>query len=271
MSRPEISLRNTVQRAVSGMIVALTAGSLLCAAPAQADPTSARRILKAMSDYMASQKDLSSEFDVELDVITAEIEKIQFSASGSMLLERPNKVRLIRKGGYSEMELVADGTDVTITDLGSGSYAQVKSPGTVDGVIDMLRNDHGFEIPGADLLLSNSYEELMKGVIEAKHIGVGVIDGVECEHLAFRNSDTDWQLWVRTGARPLPCKYVISSKAVAGAPEYTLRFRKWSTGQATPATAFTYMPAKGAKRVKLEQMTEIGELPPPKASSSAEK
>ena len=27
-------------------------------------------------------------------------------------------------------------------------------------------------------------------------MGRGVIDGIECEHLAFRNPDTDWQLWV---------------------------------------------------------------------------
>ena len=56
-------------------------------------------------------------------------------------------------------------------------------------------------------------------MIEAKHIGRGVIDGVECEHLAFRNQDVDWQLWVQVGAKPIPCKYVITSKAVGiGAP-----------------------------------------------------
>ena len=38
-------------------------------------------------------------------------------------------------------------------------------------------------------------------VIDAKHIGRGVIDGVECEHLAFRNLDTDWQIWIEAGAR----------------------------------------------------------------------
>ncbi len=36
-------------------------------------------------------------------------------------------------------------------------------------------------------------------VLEAKHMGHGVIDGVECDHLAFRNFDTDWQLWVEVG------------------------------------------------------------------------
>ncbi len=62
-------------------------------------------------------------------------------------------------------------------------------------------------MPGADLLLSNAYKALVDGVLEAKHIGRGVVDGVECEHLAFRNLDTDWQLWVEVGDRPSPASW----------------------------------------------------------------
>jgi hypothetical protein len=161
------------------------------------------------------------------------------------------------------MELLSDGTNVTIVDLGSGSYSQLKSPGTVDGMIDMIRKDYGLDMPGADLLLTNSYNELMDGVIEAKHIGVGIVDGVECEHLAFRNADTDWQLWVRSGASPLPCKYVITSKTMAAAPNYTVRFRNWTSGKAASATAFNFTPATDAKRVEFNQLTGIAELPAP--------
>ena len=80
-------------------------------------------------------------------------------------------------------------------------------------------------LPGADLLLSNSYDALVAGVKEAKHIGRGVIDGRECEHLAFRNFDTDWQLWVEVGEKPIPRKLVITSKTLNSAPQYTLRVK----------------------------------------------
>jgi hypothetical protein len=159
------------------------------------------------------------------------------------------------------MELISDGRTATIVDRGGNAYAQLKSPGSVDNLIDQLRNTYGIDMPGADILLTNSYDQLMAGVLEAKHIGVGVIDGVECEHLAFRNADTDWQLWVRSGNRPLPCKYVISSKTVAGAPEYSIRFHHWTI--AAPATAFRFSPARGARSVPFDQLSGIGELPPP--------
>ena len=76
----------------------------------------------------------------------------------------------------------------------------------------------------------------------AKHIGLGVVDGVECEHLAFRGPDTDWQIWIEPGAKPMPRKYVITSKTVAGAPQYTLRIRDWKTDAIADADTFVFKP-----------------------------
>ena len=46
-----------------------------------------------------------------------------------------------------------------------------------------------FEAPGADLVLTGSFERLTEGGARlCKHIGLGVVNGVECEHLAFREA-----------------------------------------------------------------------------------
>jgi len=95
----------------------------------------------------------------------------------------------------AEVELFFDGRTVSVFGRSINGYAQFDAPGTVDRLIDALRAGHGIALPGADLLLSNSYDALTIGVLESKHIGRGVIDGVVCEHLTFRNFDTDWQLW----------------------------------------------------------------------------
>ena len=52
----------------------------------------------------------------------------------------------------------------------------------------------------------------MAGVIVAEHIGREVVDGIECEHLAFRDLNVDWQLSVEIGDRPIPRKYVITTR-----------------------------------------------------------
>lgn len=256
--------------ALLGTLAAIAATTLV-SAPAVAEPASARQVLKSMSDYMASQKNLWTRFDVSLDIITPEVEKIQFAASGNMLLSRPDKLRVTRQGGYTDVELIYDGQTATVVDRADNLYAHIKSPGTVDQLIDQLRSNYGIEMPGADLMLTRSYDELMRDVVQANHIGVGVIGGQECNHLAFRNADTDWQIWVRTGDKPLPCKLIITSKTVAAAPEYTVQFHEWRVGAAADSMAFAYKPPSGAKLVAFSDLVNIGELPPSAPLSTGDK
>ena len=251
-------------RAIKGLAIAVLLGAVgnLAVSRAWAVGDDASQILKAMSDYMASQKTISATFDSSLEVITPQSEKIQFTSSGTLLLRRPNELRVTRTGGYADVELLLDGKTATLYGKNLNSYAQLDGVSSVDQLIDMLR-ERGMTMPGADLLLGNVYDTLSADVIEAKHIGRGVIDGVECEHLAFRDQDTDWQLWVKVGDKPIPCKYVITSKAVGMAPQYTLIIRDWKTEVPVEDTAFVFTPPEGAKKVETDALASLDELPPP--------
>ena len=231
--------------------------TLMPCAHAQSD--SARKILKAMADYVTSQQTISATFDADIEVITAELQKIQFTSSGQIQLSRPDKLRATRTGGYSDIELVFDGKTLTLSHKDVNSFAQLDTAGSVDQLVDVLREKHAVTAPGIDLLLSRVFDVMTADVIDAKHIGLGVIDGVECEHLAFRNVETDWQIWIEVGARPIPRKYVITSKSVTAAPQYTLRIKEWRTD--VPADAFAFKAPQGAKKVALEALADIDEVP----------
>ena len=71
----------------------------------------------------------------------------------------------------------------------------------------------------------------MADVTDVKDLGSGVIGGVECDHLAFRAKDTDWQIWIAQGDKPYPCRYVITSKGVDQAPQFTMEIRDWKAGR----------------------------------------
>ena len=235
---------------------------LLAGLPAQAQDDDAKAILKAMSDYVASQTTISLTFDTDIEVITPELEKIQFTNSGRLTLSRPDKLVVSRTGGYADVELVFDGKKLSAFGKNINAYTQLDAPGTVDQLIEKLRASFGLALPAADLLLSQPYEDLVADVIEAKHVGSGVIDGIECEHLAFRNAETDWQLWVEIGDHPVPRKYVITSKTVTGAPQYTLRIKDWKSGEQAAADAFAFTPPQGATKVGPEALSSLDELPP---------
>lgn len=235
---------------------------VLSAAQSSATEADAKKILKSMSDYMASQKNFSLAFDSSVEVITPAMEKIQFNSSGDLTMARPSSVHATRTGGYADIEMVSDGKTFTIYGKNLNGYAQIENPGTVDALMDTLR-DRGMVIPGGDLLGSNVYDTLMEGVLEAKVIGEGVVDGIECDHLAFRNQEVDWQLWVEKGDNPVPHKYVISTKSVGGSPQYTLVVRDWKSGVDAPESMFTFTPPTGAKVLTEEDLAKLNDIPPP--------
>jgi hypothetical protein len=236
--------------------------TVLAVAPTVVWADDANEILKAMSQYLASQKNISASFDSDVEVITPQVQKIQFDSSGHFEMSRPGQIRASRTGGYSDMEIVFDGKTATLYGKNINGYVQIDAPGSVDQLTDRLRNQFGMMIPGADLLSSQPYEVLMSDVISGAHIGRGVVDGVECQHLAFRGGDTDWQIWIQLGDRPLPRKYVITSKAVAGAPEYTVVIRDWKTDVQPSADAFVFTPPEGSRKLDFKALSRLDEIPP---------
>lgn len=218
-------------------------------------------LLKAMSDYVGSRQTIQLSFDSDIEVITPRLEKIQFTNSGEALVSRPDKLRAHRAGGYSDVSMFFDGKTVNIYGKHINGYARLDAPGTIDQLIHALRQGHGVALPGADLLTTDSYETLSAGILEAKYIGHGVIDGKDCEHLAFRNADTDWQLWIQTGKAPIPRKMVITSKTLNSAPQYTLRIKRWQTDVAPGADAFAFTPPEGAELLDPNALIELDELP----------
>jgi hypothetical protein len=243
-------------------VVTLLIGmSLIPAARAQVRDDGAKALFKTMSDYVAGQKNISIAYDSDIEVITGDLQKIQFTSSGQLQLSRPDKVHATRTGGYTDVEFFFDGKVFTFYGRDTNVFAQSQSAGSFDQLVGRLRAEYSVEAPGADLLVSNVYDKLIEDVVDARHIGLGVIDGIECEHLAFRTLDVDWQVWIEVGARPIPRKYVITSKAVTGGPQYTLRIKDWKADAAIAPDVFTFKQPAGARKVEFKELADVDEVP----------
>jgi len=232
------------------------------AGPEGESEQNARALLKAMSDYMAAQKVISLTYDSIFEVVTDEKQKLQIATSGTVDLVRPDKIRTTRQSGFSNTEMVFDGKTLTLLGKGQNAYIQAEVPGTIDNLVDQLRDKYHRQLPGADLLVQNVYDALMGDVTNVKDLGSGIIGGVECDHLAFRSQETDWQIWIAQGDKPYPCRYVITSTGVDQAPQFTMEITKWTTGGAEGNFAFS--PPAGARRLEasdLETLKETADLP----------
>ena len=234
---------------------------LAVAPTARADEATAKSQLKAMSDYMAAQKVISFSLDTNLEIVTKDNQKLALASSGAVTLSRPDKIRATRHGGFSDVEIVFDGKKLTLLGKDANLYGQADVPGTIDHLIDELRDKYHRPFPGADLLMSNAYDQLMSGVVDVKDLGSGVVGGVECDHFAFRKKEVDFQIWIAQGARPYPCRYVITSTLVAGAPQYSVQVRDWKAGNEVASDDFSFKNSTNARKVDLKDVTDTDELP----------
>ena len=227
----------------------------------KADEADARRLVKAMSDYMASQKAISFAYDSILEVVTTDKQKLGLASSGTVALNRPDKFRATRTGGFVDVEMVFDSKTLTLFGKNTNLYSQADSPGTIDHLIDELHNTYNRPLPAADLLMTSVNDELMSEVVDVKDLGSGVIGGTECDHLAFRTQDVDWQIWIAHGDRPYPCRYVITTKLIAHSPQYSVQLRDWKTGDEVAADDFSFKNATKAKKMDLKDIRDMNDIP----------
>ena len=253
-------LTTTVKKWATVLAVVGMAGTAVTSA-GQADEADAKRLLKAMSDYLGSQKAVSFDYDVNLELVSTQQQKIALASSGTLTLNRPDKLHLTRTGGFANVEMVFDGKTMTLLGKNSNLYTQVEAPGTIDQLEDVLRNKYHRPVPAADLLISDPYKELMPEVNDVKDLGAGVIHGVECDHLAFRTKEVDWQIWIAQGARPYPCRYVITSKKVTGWPQYTLDTWGWKMGAEVAPDSFKLEIPAGTKKLAPNDVPELSDIP----------
>lgn len=248
---------NRCKRAVS----ALAVGLMLFGAygsSARADDAQARAILMSMTDYLATQNSLSFDVDSIVEIVTTDGSKIAIASSGSVAMERPDKIRLRRHGGFATVEMTFDGQALLVANLDANVYGEASVPGTVDDLIETLRADFQIPLPAADLLATDAGAILLEGVTEVRDLGSGVIRGKECDHLAVSSVEVDWQIWIAQGAVPYPCRFVITSKEIEGWPQHSLEFSAWGRGGIEPEFA-SKAPA-GAQKVEVKDIPDLSEV-----------
>jgi hypothetical protein len=210
----------------------------------------AEKLLKASTDFLASQKQFSVETRSSLEVVLVSGQKIQFDHTARQSIQRPNKLRAERVGDLVDQAFYYDGKSLTLYNPGEKYYATVAAPGTLEEMLDFARTSLDIVAPAGDLIYKNAFEILMTDVTQGFVVGKGIVEGVRCDHLAFRAPHVDWQIWIQEGSQPLPRKLVITTRDVVNAPQFAVVATKWNLQPKLAAQTFSFSPPKDAKKVE---------------------
>jgi hypothetical protein len=213
-----------------------------------------------MSEHLSGLKAFTVDADVDNEILDLAGQKLQLSSSASVALERPNRIRMHRQGGVADVELLFDGQVLSLQSESRNAYLQRDIPGTIDHALRAMSNEFGIDMAAEDFFYADPYSGLLTGVTSGAYLGWGYVEGIRCHHLAFRADHVDWQIWVQTGDTPLPMQYVITSKWVTGAPQYTARFRNWNTKPDLDPSQFEFEALKGARKLDSISVNEAGQI-----------
>lgn len=244
---------------------AAAAGLALAAVapPARAvdiDPE-ADKILKAMSTYLAKTKAFSLNTDVVVEVVLETGEKLQLCSTQGLVVRRPSEFRIRVKGMVANADLAFDGKTLTLHSVERNAFVQFPVSGILDDAFRAYEYQTGLTAAGADLLFSDPYATLNQGIQSSAYIGTAYVGGVEAHHLAFRKSRVDWQIWIQAGDKPLPLKYVITTKWQTGSPQFEVILRDWNTSPEIKANQFVFSAPAGAKKLDAVPIGELEDFP----------
>ena len=141
-----------------------------------------------------------------------------------------------------------DGKDLVVTAPKEKFFARLEAKPTVRETLAWAAQTFGIEVPLADLFDWGTADSPEAEIREGFYVGKARVGGVECEHWAFRQADADWEIWIRTGDRPLPLKLSIINTADPALPRYDAVL-SWTESSAFPDDIFTQPPVPDAKRI----------------------
>ena len=221
----------------------------------------AERLLRAATTFLAGQPQFSVDTESTIEVVLDSGQKLQFDHAATLTVQRPNKLRAERRGDLVDQLFYYDGKSLTLYNPDDKYYATVAAPGTIEQALDLARESLDLIAPAGDLVAKNAYEILMDGVNSGIVVGKNVVNGVRCNHLAFRADHVDWQIWVADGDQPLPCKLVITTTDVAAAPQFSVEMTYWNLKPQLNDKAFEFVPPADAAKIDFIPLGKSGVTP----------
>jgi hypothetical protein len=238
--------------AAAGSQPAFAQGSPAGAKENPIDPAAVKR-LKEMGDYLRSLTSFQIRAETTRDEVYEDGQKIQVGGKYDLTVRRPNGLVASIATDQSKRQIFFDGKTVTVFAPALGYYGSFPAEGTIAQMIEKAKAEKNIDLPLADLFYWGTVQANDKD-IQAAQVVVEDESALApgCQHLAFQQADVDWQIWIKEGAQPLPCRLVITTKTDAARPEFSATF-DWSTDVAVSDDTFTFKPPPKSAQIEIRR------------------
>jgi hypothetical protein len=227
--------------------------------PSQAQAEMQPQAVEALNKLGVYLRTLHS-FRIDADSVTDAVlttgQNVGFLHHTELQVERPDKVRAVITGSRAPKGLVYDGHSFVLFNDTHNYYSKVPAPPTIKQLIADADQKYGVELPLVDLFEWGQQSDDDKSLTSALFIGLDKIDGKWCNHYAYQQPGLDWELWIQSGSRPLPCRFVVTDTTQPSRPRHAINYH-WNLDPKFDSATFTFHPRPGAQRIPLRPPEDL--------------
>lgn len=128
-----------------------------------------RAVLAAMSAHLGGLRSFSVEYAAVDEVVTTDGQKLQFLHSGTLAVQRPDRLHAVRRGAAGTAEMVLDGRDLVMFGRDANAFLRLPAP-TIAAAVEAVQR-LGFDAPGGDLLADRPMDAATTDIASGAHVG----------------------------------------------------------------------------------------------------
>ncbi len=210
--------------------------------------TSAKSIMKNAFKYVEHMDKYA--FDaVIVDEVKDDDGVTMYRNDVSIKVDRPQRLRVDRRQDGKNKTYYIDDGQFSMIDHSFRFYAQVKTPKNLDKALDFLFKKYDINAPLSSLIYSSMKKRTQ--FKRSKNFGLRMLNGIECNYVAFKDRDREIHVWIATGSKPLVQAYTIIDTALADNPK-TNTIITWKNDTKIVDSDFIFKAPEDATKISID-------------------
>ena len=223
-------------------------------------------LLKAMSARLAAARSMAFTAVVTYEAPSLIGPALAYTTSSEVLMQRPDKLRVITLGDGPASEFYYDGKTMTAYAPAENLVAVAAAPATIDAALKAAFDSAAIYFPFSDVVVADPYKTMAEGLTDAFYIGQSkVIGGTVTDMVAFVNDYVFVQIWIGAEDKlPRLLRAVFRDDPLR--LRHQLELSNWKIDPVVPADAFVAAKAGSATAITFAhpEGAPSGFKPPPR-------
>jgi len=222
-----------------------------------------------MGAYLRGLKRFRVDAETATDVTSPNEQNVSALNHTELDVIQPRQFRAMVVGGDRVRGMVYDAGQYTLFEAANGKHIFTKgrTAPTIYEMVQTFNEDYGIELPLVDLFYWGANPNDVDVLTFAAFVGLDKVSGTWCNHYVYQQQGVDWELWIRAGGRPLPCRLAIADTTRPLHPRHTVTYQ-WNLSPDFNKDTFSYRAPSGAQEIQAES-TRFGSGRTPEGSAVA--